>query len=74
MDYSRLPKRIEVMPCAVKLQLLGDCELDLDMFDAVIRRLKEVDQKVYRDQGTLQWRHFVESEFMVRINSCFFIY
>lgn len=59
------PNRIEVLPCAAKLQILGDCEFDIDMIDVLIRRLRQVDQKVYRDQGNMRWRHFVESDFLV---------
>lgn len=61
------PKYIEVLTCAFKSQFLGNSELEMELVDAVIRRYKQVDDELYAHEGPARWRHFVESDFMVRI-------
>ena len=62
VDYS--PKYIEVMPGAARDQRLGLCEMEMDMFDAIIIRcFKQSDDRLYSTEGRLHWRHFFESTF-----------
>ncbi|OEL27392.1 hypothetical protein BAE44_0011590, partial [Dichanthelium oligosanthes] len=66
-----IPKYIEVMPSAVKKQFLGQSEMEMDLFDAILRRFKQCDDRIYGAEGSPRWRHFVESDFMVVVLSSF---
>jgi hypothetical protein len=61
------PKYIEVSLESVKLTLDGLCEMELDMFDASVRRFKQIDDEVYSKYKAGRWRHFFESDFLVNI-------
>jgi hypothetical protein len=41
----------------------------MELFDAVVHRFKQVDDDLYSHEGHLRWRHFVESDFMVCMQS-----
>jgi len=60
-----VPKFIMVKPVALKDQLRGHSEMEMDLFDAIIWRFKQVDDLMYADQMGTRWRHFVESYFMI---------
>ena len=59
------PKYISVSARAVRSQLLGKSEIEMDLFDAIIRRIKQDDDVLYSSVTNLRWRHFFESDFMV---------
>jgi hypothetical protein len=63
------PKYIEVLTFAIKAQFVGQAELEMELFDAVVHRFKQVDDDLYSHEGHLRWRHFVESDFMVCMQS-----
>nr|CAB3473327.1 unnamed protein product [Digitaria exilis] len=42
------PKYIEVLGAGLKMQISGFCEMEMDFFDAAIRRLKEIDERLNR--------------------------
>lgn len=65
------PKYIEVSLESFKLTLDGLCEMELDMFDASVRRFKQIDDEVYSVYKAGRWRHFFESDFLV--SSFFFL-
>lgn len=47
------------------MQISGFSEMEMDLFDAAIRRLKEIDDMLYCQKPYRRWRHFFESDFMV---------
>ena len=49
----------------MKSQFLGKSELEMELFDAVLRRFKQFDDHLYVNEGPLRWRHYVECDFMV---------
>lgn len=55
------------------MQLAGLLEMEMDFFDAAIRRFKEMDDMLYDRKMYQRWRHFVESDFMVNTTSKFFM-
>lgn len=61
----RVPKYIEVTGADFRSQVLGHCEMEVNLFDALIRALRDEDDKIYSAVGDLRWRHFFESDFMV---------
>nr|CAB3477379.1 unnamed protein product [Digitaria exilis] len=61
------PKYIEVLGAGLKMQISGFCEMEIDLFDAAIRRLKEIDDRLYCQKPYRRWRHFFESDFMESI-------
>lgn len=61
------PKYIEVMPHDVWLQFGGKSEMEMDMFDVLLRRLRQSDDSLYKNRAVDRWRHFMESDFLVRI-------
>ncbi|KAG0548589.1 hypothetical protein BDA96_01G179200 [Sorghum bicolor] len=65
VDYN--PKYIEVMPEAAREQRMGLCELEMDMFDAIIRSFRYSDDSLYSTQGGLRWRHFFESDILAAV-------
>ncbi|KAF8701795.1 hypothetical protein HU200_033113 [Digitaria exilis] len=67
------PKYIEVLVGGIKMQLAGLLEMEMDFFDAAIRRFKEMDDMLYDRKMYQRWRHFVESDFMVNTTSKFFM-
>lgn len=60
-----MPKYIEVSGAGIQMQLEGRSEMEMDLFDAAIRRFKELDERLYGGKECQRWRHFVESDFMV---------
>lgn len=59
------PKYIRLSAQSVRSQLLGNSELEMDLFDALIRCVKQDDDSLYSSTCNLRWRHFFESDFMV---------
>lgn len=59
------PKYISVSARAVSSQLLGKSEIEMDLFDAIFRRIKQDDDVLYSSVANLRWRHFFESDLMV---------
>lgn len=59
-----IPKYIEVLTVAVKLQFIGQSEMAMDLFDAILRRFKQLDDALCVGQPCACWRHFVESDFV----------
>jgi hypothetical protein len=61
---------------SVKLCLNGGCEMESDIFDAALRRFRQIDDAVYSVGTYGRWRHFFESDFLVNSNhfftQCFF--
>lgn len=49
------------------LRLVENCEMELDLFDALMRCLRQEDDELYAPFGELRWRHFFESDFMVSL-------
>ncbi|CAL4965203.1 unnamed protein product [Urochloa decumbens] len=62
-----IPKYIEVSPVAVKLQFIGKEEMEMDLFDVILRHFKQLDDALYVRQSFARWRHFVESDFLKSI-------
>ena len=60
------PKYIEVMPNAARDHVMGVSEMEMDMFDAIIRSFMQSDDKLYHSEGRLRWRHFFESNVLVK--------
>ena len=58
----RNPKHIQV---SVRSQILGMSEMELDLFDAIIRLVKQDDDALYQYVSNMRWRRFFESDFMV---------
>lgn len=58
-----MPKYIEVLGSSIKMQLEGHSEME----NAAIRRFKELDDRLYENKPCLRWRHFLESDVMVRM-------
>ena len=56
------PKYTEVMPNAARDHVMGVSEMEMDMFDAIIRSFMQSDDKLYRSEGGLRWRHFFLSQ------------
>lgn len=61
------PKYIRVSAQSVRSQLLGNSEVEMDLFDAFIRCVKQDDDLLYSSNSNLRWRHFFETDFMVCI-------
>lgn len=61
----RDPKYIHVSASDLHDQFLGKREFELDLFDALIRLIRQQDDQLYASFGNLRWRHFFESDFMV---------
>jgi len=53
------------MPNAAHDQAKGLSELEMDIFDAIIRSFMQSDDKLYRSEGRLRWWHFFESDILV---------
>lgn len=66
-----VPKYIEVSSIGIEMQLEGRSEMEMDLFDAVVRRFKELDDGLYGEEERQRWRHFVESDFMVYMPSSY---
>lgn len=63
VDYC--PKYIEVMPSAAHDQEIGVSEMEMDMFDALMRLFMQRDDAIYCTEGRVRWRHFFESDILV---------
>ena len=61
----RNPKHIQVSVRSFRSQILGMSEMELDLFDAIIRLVKQDDDALYQSVSNMRWRHFFESDFMV---------
>jgi hypothetical protein len=61
------PKYIEVMPNAALEQEMGVSDMEMDMMDAIMRRFMQSDDQLYSSEGRLRWRHFFESDILVRL-------
>lgn len=61
----RMPKYIEVAGVDFWSQVLGLCEMEVDLFDGLTRSLKQLDDCSYAMFGQLRWRLFFKSDFMV---------
>lgn len=61
----RDPKYIQVSASDLRDLFLGKREFELDLFDVLIRLLRQQDDQLYASFGNLRWRHFFESDFMV---------
>ena len=53
------------MPNAAHDQAKGLSELEMDMFDAIIRSFIQSDDELYRLERSLRWRHFFEPDILV---------
>lgn len=62
-----MPKYIEVLGAGAKMQVEGHSEMEMDLFDSFIRRFRELDDMLYVEKPWQIWRHFLESEVMVRV-------
>ncbi|RLN24475.1 hypothetical protein C2845_PM07G33090 [Panicum miliaceum] len=60
-------KHIEVSLDSFICQLEGGSELVMDMFDAIIRSLRQADDIMHSGKLCPRWRHFFESDFVVSI-------
>lgn len=60
-----VPKYIEVLGDGIKKQLKGFSEMEMDLFDSIVRRFKEMDDRLYDQNPYWRWRHFFESDFTV---------
>ncbi|TVU35756.1 hypothetical protein EJB05_17659, partial [Eragrostis curvula] len=58
------PKYIEVLPHAAQMQFSGAVELEMDMFDVLLRRFRQNDDAIYSDVGCTRLRHFIETDFL----------
>jgi hypothetical protein len=61
------PKHIEVSLESFKAQRDGSSELIMDMFDAIMRRLSEIDDAANAKGHNPRKRHYFESDFVVSI-------
>lgn len=52
------------------MQISARSEMEMDLFDAVIRRFKEIDDRLYDQKLYQRWRHFLEADFMVTCYIC----
>lgn len=59
------PKYIRVSAQSVRSQLLGNSEVEIDLFDAFIRCVRQDEESLYSSSCNFRWRHFFESDFMV---------
>jgi hypothetical protein len=60
-----IPKYIDVTLSSIKYSFEGCCEMEMDLFDAAVRRFKDIDNRFY-ERMCVRWRHFFESDFMVK--------
>ena len=60
-----VPRYIEVLPNSIVEQALGDAEVEMDLFDAMLRILSQADKQIYKRHAEQRWRHFIESNFLV---------
>jgi hypothetical protein len=65
-----IPKYIDVTLSSIKYSFEGCCEMEMDLFDAAVRRFQEIDNMFY-ERMCVRWRHFFESDFMVKNSSSF---
>ncbi|CAD6232326.1 unnamed protein product [Miscanthus lutarioriparius] len=65
----RNPKHIQVSVRSFRSQILGMSEMELDLFDAIIRLVKQDDDALYQSVSNMRWRRFFESDFMESIMS-----
>lgn len=63
------PKYIEVMPNAAREQQMGVSEMEMDTMDAIMRSFMQSDDILYKAESWLRWRHFFESDFLVKIKT-----
>ncbi|KAJ1269351.1 hypothetical protein BS78_07G205300 [Paspalum vaginatum] len=58
------PRFIQVSGHALRAQFVGECEMELDLFDAIIRRFKQKDDMLYNGSGNGIWCHYFESDIL----------
>lgn len=61
----RYPKYIQVAGAELFGQIVGNCEMDSDVVDALMRSLRGDNDVLYASFGSHRWRYFFESDFMV---------